>query len=601
VSDLGSIVDGLLPPSLHAAGVDAVRRGRLAVATCVFGLIGGPIGVLTAALNEAAGQRVRILAFVVVTIWTGSIIVILRRTGSLLFAGNAIAAGVFVAGTISVFQSGDLGLPMLSFIALVPAVVVMIAGVRSGLVWAGAAIVVPIVLHRMHAVGHVFPAHMSADDQRIIQVVGLVLIALAGICIGVTYELLKNAALRDVEQASREIAAARDAALDVARIKSEFLATMSHEIRTPMNGVLGMTQLLLDTPLSDEQLDFVQTIRSSGDSLVAIVNDILDYSKIEAGRLELEPTVIDITAIAREVLDLFAASARDKGLGLSREVAGGVPRSLVGDAMRVRQVLVNLVGNAVKFTAHGRIDVAIRLLRGADGTEHVEIAVRDTGIGIPPESMKFLFRSFSQVDSSTARRFGGTGLGLAISKRLAEVMGGDVTAESEPGRGSTFRFFFPARRAAQSASPPRSEIAGEPASPLATRHPLRILLAEDNRVNQKVAVRLLARMGYQVAVAANGLEVLEALEREPFDVILMDVQMPELDGLAATRRIRAAHPGCPPRIIAMTANVMLGEREECTAAGMDDYVAKPVDRRALADALLRCDPRPAALRTGTLA
>jgi len=589
----------MLARSLVERGADAVRRGRFAVLCCLIGITGGVFTCYTATLNQAPGEGLRLAVYVTAIGWAGGVLAVLRWTGSLLFAGNAIALGVFASGGFALLQTGDLGLPAMCFIALTPAVTVLIAGVRSGAFWTLVACLIPVGIYSLHRTGHVFPGAPSAEDLLLIQCLGMVFVALVVLGVGVSYEHFKDGAMRDVEQANRELASARDAAIEAARIKADFLATMSHEIRTPMNGVIGMTQLLLDTPLSDEQRDYVQTIRSSGDSLVTIVNDVLDYSKIEAGRLEIERRPMDLRAIVREVVDLFGASALEKGIRLASEVAPDVPAALAGDATRVRQVLLNLVGNAVKFTERGRIEIAVRLDAAPSGDARVEIAISDTGIGIAEESVARLFQSFSQGDSSTARRFGGTGLGLAISQRLARAMGGDVKAESVVGKGSTFRFHFLARPV-ELPSATRAGT-GTPVRDLGASHPLRILLAEDNRVNQKVALRLLERMGYDAALAANGLEVLAALEREAFDVILMDVQMPDLDGLEATRRIRARADGPQPRIVAMTANVMMGERDACTAAGMDDYVAKPIDRRALADALLRCPPRSQARRTGTLA
>ncbi|MFN8587073.1 MAG: ATP-binding protein [Candidatus Eisenbacteria bacterium] len=375
----------------------------------------------------------------------------------------------------------------------------------------------------------------------------------------------------------------QELAVQASRAKSEFLATMSHEIRTPMNGVSGMASLLLDTPLTAEQKEFAGTIKSSADSLLAIINDILDFSKIEAGKMTLEPVAFDFRRACADIVDLLAGKAREKGVALELDYAPGVPQRVVGDPVRLRQVVLNLAGNAVKFTAKGHVRVRVTHAGGTGDTAWLKVEIEDTGIGIPPEAQATIFEKFTQADGSTTRKFGGTGLGLSISRQLVALMGGDLALKSEPGKGSTFGFTVSLLVAPAGALESDSSVPALPREKLG-RH---VLLVEDNEVNQRVAKHLLHKLGCTLEVAGNGVLALERLAApHEFDLVLMDCQMPEMDGFEATRRYREREQGADRLpIIAMTANAMQGDRERCMEAGMDDYLTKPVQPSELARAL----------------
>lgn len=372
-------------------------------------------------------------------------------------------------------------------------------------------------------------------------------------------------------------------------IKSQFVANMSHEVRTPMNGILGMAELLLRTPLTPEQRDYLETIRSSGESLLTLLNNVLDLSKIEAGRLELDPVSFSPRHCVEEAVRTLEARAIEKGLAIGYSVAPGLDDSYRGDPIRVRQILLNLLGNAIKFTERGRIDVRVEAHEVDPEMAMLQFFVSDTGLGIARDKQESIFEAFEQADKSTTRNYGGTGLGLAICSRLVRIMGGRIWVESEPGRGSTFSFTVRVKREASCAG---AEQQLHITNGDGARAQLRILLAEDNAVNMKLATRMLEKWGHSVTTAGNGKEAVAHFRAGRFDLILMDVQMPEMDGLEATAVIRSEEKssGAHVPILAMTAHGQAEDRERCLSAGMDGYVAKPISAAALSDALARFRP-----------
>jgi len=563
-------LDRLLPPVMVASGGDRLHRARLLLIVALLMVV---LSIFVATIRARFGlpQNPVLLVGLVATV---SMPWILRRTQSLFLVGNLLATIAFMGFTAVNLRTGGVGTAALFGIAFAPMLATLIAGRLSGICWTLLVTAELGLLTWGHAAGFdVEP--LSPESAAQVQLCGAIVMAWALLGLSLAYDTMTSSAQAKLRRASTAAEAASHA-------KSAFLANMSHEIRTPMNGVLGALDLLAHSELPADDRDLLETARGSAAQLLRLLDDVLDVAKIEAGRVDLHLTPFDLHRIASDACDLRRAVATANGIGVVLDFPPAVPRVVIGDPTRLRQILDNLLGNAVKFTRDGEVRLRVRAQTEGRTRPRYSFEVIDTGIGIPPEAQVQLFEEFAQADASTTRDFGGTGLGLSISRDLAELMGGALSVESTPGVGSTFTLELPLPISDAAVAPPEGED-----TPALDHIEARVLLAEDNPVNRMVATRVLERLGCTVRVVEDGAAALAAATAPDarFDVVLMDCQMPVLDGYEASRQIREAGRRTP--IVALTANAMDGDRERCVAAGMDDYLTKPLRPEQLARALAR--------------
>jgi signal transduction histidine kinase/ActR/RegA family two-component response regulator len=590
-----------------------LQREQLVVAAALVGAVAlGAYAVIHLALGVAPIASALALCSGFVTLTPS----VLRRSKSVVAAANWGVGWSFVAVAFTATVGGGLLSPALQFFSVLVLAAVLLAGVRSGAFWAAAGICWTVMLYVYEAAGGVLPtlvdtAHIAT--MWLPTTVGILVITLVTAALYAYYE---RKALGALKLSNEALSTARDLAESGLRARNSFVAHMSHEIRTPMNAVIGLTDVLLRGDATPRQREHLLAIRDSGEHLLAIINDVLDLSKIEARRLEFEARPFDVEECARSAAQMLSLAASDKGIALRVDLDAAAGLAVVGDAGRLRQVMVNLLSNAVKFTDAGEVSFHI-VARPAGARVELTITVRDTGIGIEPDKIRRIFEPFTQGDASTTRRFGGTGLGLVISRLICESMGGTLTVQSAPGAGSTFTARVRLARAlsdgvlaapdgANSQSPPAHSDDQAPA-PAVDEAParagdldaeaagardvvgaaaVRILLVDDNPLNQSIAVEMMEILGYQPDVAGDGFEALAALEERRYDVVFMDVQMPNMDGLTAARHIRARWPdGEGPHIVAMTASAQAEDRAACIEAGMNDHLAKPYRLDDLRDRL----------------
>lgn len=588
-------LDRFIPESIRNGAPEARQSAHLIVLAAAVAAIWGPLVSLYVA--RIGGREI---ALVVATIAMAVVLapLFLRVTGSVIVSANLLLVAVYGIVLLGASVQAGIAAPSLSWLGVLPIGAFLLAGRPSGFVWV--AICVATTLGCYWAAVHGGAHWQNPVEQAAVypSIRTFNLLAILSVVTAVT-----SHSLRERERALKDMTRARDAAESATEAKTRFLASMSHEIRTPLNGALGMADLLVASELGEEQRRYAETIQSCGRFLLALLDDVLDFSRIEAGRVDLRPAAFDVRRLVDEVLAILEGPARAKGLHLSHVVLPEVPRLVRTDPDRLRQILFNLLTNAIKFTEAGSVTLEVGAGAAAAGERaNLRIEVRDTGIGIRPDRLDRMFERFERADDSMTRRQGGAGLGLAICAHLAELLGGDIGAESQPGSGSRFWLTLPfdgvegyAHRGSDAVpegcgSEPIDGVGAATAGCPADGPRARILLVEDNPVNQLVATGMLERLGHRVDVAADGRSALAALERDEFAAVLMDCQMPDLDGFEVTRELRRRETklgGLRRRVpvIALTASALVGDRRRCLGAGMDDYLPKPIGLAQLAAVL----------------
>ncbi len=580
-------VDWFIPAHVRGGNLDVLRRARLVVS---FAWILIVLAIFYSVFLIWMNNPICIAGFMMAISVALLALYIIRQTGSVVMAGNLLIVAFFGVLTFLACRFGGYGSLALPWYAAVPVVALSTAGRRSAVFWLVVTSSSLAAFYVLDYTGYPFPSDLTPHHYKLMTMLAWIGLIVYMFALALLYEVAKSQALLELESKNLALKELNEAIKAANRAKSEFLANMSHEIRTPMTAILGFSEILMESELDHEQLDAATTIKQNGEYLIGIINDILDLSKIEAGKLEVEHVQCSPCQVISDVASLMRVRANAKNLSLQIDYDGPIPQSIQSDPTRLRQILINLTGNAIKFTEVGRVRLVARLLDAECDEPKMQFEVVDSGIGVTEEQIAKLFKPFQQADTSTTRKFGGTGLGLAICKRLAGKLGGDISVKSTVGKGSTFTVTIgtgPLDGVKLLDCPSEAQLPAhsdrKPAAPK-IKLDCRVLLAEDGPDNQRLIAFLLKKAGAEVVVADNGriaydLALAARDEGTPFDVILMDIQMPVMDGYEATAKLRKA--GYTGPIIALTAHAMSTARDKCLNAGCNDYTTKPIDHKKL--------------------